>query len=65
MKLIDFCPVVPFYTPWKHQETRVFLVFSGSINWEHCTEKCEKHYEIAYIFLKQTFRPQSHALEML
>ena len=25
----------PFYTPWKHQKTFDFLVFSGGIRWEH------------------------------
>ena len=25
----------PFYTPWKHQKTVGFLLFSGSIGWEN------------------------------
>ena len=28
-------PMFPFYTPWKHQKTKGFLVFSGGIKWEH------------------------------
>ena len=28
----------PFYSPWKHQETFGFLIFSGGIKWEHCPE---------------------------
>ena len=26
----------PFYTSWKHLKTSGFLIFSVSINWEHC-----------------------------
>ena len=29
--LTHFMPVVSFYTPWKHQETWDFLIFSGEI----------------------------------
>ena len=25
----------PFYTPWKQQKTKGFLLFSGGIKWEH------------------------------
>ena len=32
--LTHFWPIFPFYIPWKHQEMRDFLVFSGSIKWE-------------------------------
>ena len=28
-------PMFPFYTPCKRQKTKVFLVFSGGIIWEH------------------------------
>ena len=35
---IHFWSVFPFYTPWKHQETFGFLIFSGGIKWEHCPE---------------------------
>ena len=27
-------PVYPFYTPWKHQQTKRLLVLSGGIKWE-------------------------------
>ena len=30
-------PLVSFYTPWKHQETKGFLIFSG------CIERDEWH----------------------
>ena len=33
-----FWPMFPFYTPWKHQNTKRFLVFSGGINWEYWLE---------------------------
>ena len=33
--LTHYCPVFPFYTPWKYQETADFLVFSRSIKREH------------------------------
>ena len=32
--LTHFWPVFPFYTPWKHQKTKGFLVFSGGMKWE-------------------------------
>ena len=32
--LTHFWPIFSFYIPWKHQEMRDFLVFSGSIKWE-------------------------------
>ena len=28
----------PFYTPWKHQKTKGFLLFSGGIKWDHWPE---------------------------
>ena len=27
--LTHLCPMVPFYTPWKHQKTKGFLMFLG------------------------------------
>ena len=33
-----FWPMLPFYTPRKHQKTKGFLVFSGGIKWEHWPE---------------------------
>ena len=33
-----FWPMLPFYTPWKHQKTFGFLVFSRDIKWEHWPE---------------------------
>ena len=30
--------MVPFYTPWKHQKTKSFLVFLGGLKWEHWPE---------------------------
>ena len=35
MSLTHFWPMFPFYTPWKHQKTKGFLVFSGGTKWEH------------------------------
>ena len=29
-----FWPMFPFHTPWKHQKTKGFLVFSGDTKWE-------------------------------
>ena len=29
--LTHFNPLISFYTPWKHQKTRGFLIFSGGI----------------------------------
>ena len=29
MTLTHFTPLIPFYTPGKHQKTRVFIMFSG------------------------------------
>ena len=31
--LTYFWPTFPFYTPWKHQRTKGFLVFRGGIEW--------------------------------
>ena len=36
--LTHFWPMFLFYTPWKHQKTKGFLVFSGGIKWEHWLE---------------------------
>ena len=36
--LTHFWPMFSFYTPWKHQKTSGFLVFSGGIKWEHWRE---------------------------
>ena len=36
--LTYFLPMFPFYTPWEHQKTKGFLVFSGGIKWEHWPE---------------------------
>ena len=33
--LTHFCPMCPFYTPWKQQETKSFSLSSGGIKWEH------------------------------
>ena len=38
MSLNYFWPMFPFYTPWKHQKIKGFLVFSGGIKWEHWSE---------------------------
>ena len=32
--LAHFWPMFPFYTPWKHQKTNDFLIFSDGIKWE-------------------------------
>ena len=39
--LTRFWPVFPFYTPWKHQKTKGFLLFSGVTKWEHWQEICK------------------------
>ena len=36
--LKHFWPMFPFYTPWKQQKTKDFLVFSGDVKWEHWPE---------------------------
>ena len=33
-KLTHFRQIFPFYTPWKHQKTKGYLMFSGGIKWE-------------------------------
>ena len=35
LQLTQFWPMFPFYTLLKHYKTNGFLVFSGSIKWEH------------------------------
>ena len=40
--LNSLLPIFQFYTPWKHQETLHFLVFSGGIKWEHWSEMVKK-----------------------
>ena len=35
-RLTHFMPLIFFYTPRKHQKTRGFLMFSGSIEWDLC-----------------------------
>ena len=30
-QLTHFMPLVSFYTPWKYQKTRCFLIFSGGV----------------------------------
>ena len=32
--LDDFTPLITFYAPWKHQQTKGFLMFSGAIEGE-------------------------------
>ena len=39
IKLNLFMPIVSFNTPWKHQKTRDFLIFSGDIEKHHWHEK--------------------------
>ena len=34
-KISPFSPMFHFYTPWKHQKTSSFLIFSGGIEVEH------------------------------
>ena len=36
--LTHFWPMSPLYTPWKHQKTKAFLVFSGDMKWENWPE---------------------------
>ena len=36
--LTHFWPILPFYTPRKHQKTKDFLMFSGGIRWDHLLE---------------------------
>ena len=38
-KLTHFWSMFPFDTPWRHQKTLGFLMFSGDIKWEHQLEK--------------------------
>ena len=50
MLLTRFWPILSFYTPWKHQKTFSFLVFSRGLKWEHGPEIC-------WIILKCFFKP--------
>ena len=36
--LTHFWAMLPFYTPWKQQKKKGFLVFPGGIKWEHWSE---------------------------
>ena len=36
--LTHFWPILPLYTPWKYQKTKVIFLFSGGITWEHLLE---------------------------
>ena len=36
--LTHFSPVLHFYTPWKHQKTKGFQMFSGGIEMWHWTK---------------------------
>ena len=38
--LTYFMPLISFYTPWKHQKTRVFLMFSEGIESNQWHEMC-------------------------
>ena len=37
-QLTHFWPIFPFYTSWKYQEAKVFLIFLGGRKWEHWPE---------------------------
>ena len=45
-----YLPMFQFCTPWKHQETEVFLMFSGGVKWKHRPET-------GYLFLFRTDVP--------
>ena len=38
LQLTHSCPILSLYTPWKYQKIKGFLVFSGSMKWEHWPE---------------------------
>ena len=38
LPLTHFKPLVSFYTPWKHQKTFGFIMFSGGIETDQCFE---------------------------
>ena len=40
--LINFWPIFPFHTRWKHEKTFGFLVFSEGIKWAHRPEMFHK-----------------------
>ena len=54
--LTYFIPLVSFYTPWKHQKTSGFLIFSGDIEREQCMEwvKWNVHRKITFEATKQS-----------
>ena len=41
-RLTFFLPLIDFHTPWKHQKTRGFLVFSGGMERHRWHKKCKK-----------------------
>ena len=41
-KLLTFLPSVSFWSPWKHQKTKDFLMFPGRILREHWKEKSHR-----------------------
>ena len=34
LKLAHFWQVFQFYTPWKHQKTKGYVLFLGGVKWE-------------------------------
>ena len=47
--LTHFMPLVSFDTPWKHQKTEGFLMFSGAIEWDQWHEMGQKWWLILFI----------------
>ena len=45
-----FWPIFPFYTPWKQQKIKGFLVFSGDLKWEHRPN------------MSQTWKPETRSI---
>ena len=35
---VEMSKLFPLYTPWKHQKSQSFLVFSEGVKWEHWSE---------------------------
>ena len=48
--LTHFKPMFHFYTPWKHQKTRGFFIFSGGVEIEHLL-KMGKVLVFVFIFI--------------
>ena len=58
-------PMFPFYTPWKQQKSKVFLVFSGDIKLEHWNSSQKWIKELNLMFLSNRKQIENNQLILL